>query len=206
LTGSDIHRSYEDRTISYLDGIEAQARARVNDANIEAKPDPPQRLATTRENRDAAEARNIELWKELRASQKRMAIPDRAPSLLKRLLGRKAPSRPSEGFEKEQSDLQAAIIASERTLEAAIAEAARAEKSDVAVRASQLGARKAEIGSANMVLSEVLRARRAMAAFPALAFTGPVFTAWTGQRIERRWRDMRNRQSHTFQGGPIGLS
>jgi hypothetical protein len=204
LTRSDIRQPYADRVRGHLGALEAQARARIAAATAKPGPEPSKRLAAARLYHQSAVARLDLLWKDYRALQDRMAVPAPAPNLLARLLGPKVPTSEDAALEREHATLHAALIAAERTVTSAAASVAQAERTDAAAHAAHADEIGAELRAANDALGEVLRSKRIMTVFPAIVFAGPVFTAWTGQRIERRRRDgPRNPQAKTIWGLPI---
>jgi hypothetical protein len=167
-------------------------------------PEPSKRLAAARLYLESASARHDTLWKQCRALEARMATPDPPSGIVARLLRQKAPTDSGDAMSREHASLRAELAVSERTILAATAGVAQAEKADAAARQAHASEVAAEVRAANDALGEILRAQRVVNVFPSIVFAGPAFVAGVGQRVERRRRDgLRNPQAKTIWGVPL---
>jgi hypothetical protein len=133
-----------------------------------------------------------------------MATPAPPSGLVARLFGPKPPADTGDALNREHASLRAELAVSERTVLAATAGVAQAEKADAAARRAHASEVAAEVQAANNALGEILRAQWVVNVFPSIVFAGPAFVAGVGQRVERRRRDgLRNPQAKTIWGVPL---
>ncbi|OAM79649.1 hypothetical protein A3840_02810 [Devosia elaeis] len=205
LSKTSIGQSQTERTVQHLAALETQARAKI--AATDAKPEASvsNRLHAARLYRDGTHARHAEILKGYRIAQERLAAqPDPRRTLTDRLLGRQPVSTGMEALERDVAAARADLIAAEKAAAGADGHLARVERTEKAERSQHMAQMETQRRAAMEMLAEVVMAQRMVRAFPALAYTGPSFTAWSAGKIERkRRRGLRDPWARNIWGLPL---
>ncbi|MBJ6987274.1 hypothetical protein [Devosia sp. MC521] len=204
LSKTGVGQSQMDRTRQHLSALETQVRARI--AATEARPVQAvsNRLHAARLYQDATHTRHAEVLRRYRAAQERLAAPEPRRSLTDRLLGRQPAVTVMETLEHEVAAARADLIAAEKAAAGADGNLARVEKVEAAERTQHMGQMETERRAALEMLAEIITAQRMVHAFPAFAYAGPPFVAWSGGKVERkRRRSSRNPWATNIWGIPL---
>lgn len=205
LSKTSIGQSQTERTGQHLAALETRARAKI--AATDAKPESAvsNRLHAARLYRDGTHARHAEVLKGYRTAQERLAArPDPRRTLTDRLLGRQPVSTGMEALERDVAAARADLIAAEKAAAGADGHLARVERTEKTERTQHMAQMETQRRAAMEMLAEVVMAQRMVRAFPALAYSGPSFTAWSAGKIERkRRRGMRNPWARNIWGIPL---
>lgn len=204
LNHRGIGASPAQRVRQHLSGLEAKVHAEIAAIHARPVPDSASRLYAARLYRDGTTARHDALLTQYRAIEAQMAAPAPQPTFRDRLMGRR-PETPSAGrLEREHAAVRRDLIDAERSLTKAIGHLAFTERAASVERVAHQQQTEALLRDANLRLGEIVRAQKIATAFPRIVYAGPVFTAWAGQKIERKRRDgPRNPWATNLWGVPI---
>lgn len=205
LSKTDIGDSQPVRTQQHLAALEMQARAKI--AAVEGNPGTAtsNRLHTARLYRNGTHAQHAEALRVYRAAQERLAAhPDPRRTLADRMLGRQPDNTIREALERDVAAARADLVAAEKAASGADGHLARVERTEKAESSQHMAQAETQRRAAMDMLAEVAMAQRMVRAFPALAYTGPVYTAWSGGKVERkRRRGLQNPWATNIWGLPI---
>ncbi|MEO5805062.1 hypothetical protein [Devosia sp.] len=205
LSKTGIGQSEPERVRQHLAVLETQARAGI--AAAEGKPETAvsSRLHAARLYRDGTHARHAEMLKVYRAAQERLAVhPEPRRTVADRLLGRQPINAGMEAMERSVAAARADLIAAENAAGGADGHLARVERTEKAERAQHMAQMETQHRAAMEMLAEVVMAQKLVRAFPAFAYSGPVFTAWAAGKVERkRRRGLQNPWARNIWGLPI---
>ena len=99
---------------------------------------------------------------------------------------------------------RAHLVAAEKAASGADGHLAWVERTERAERTQYMAQAEVQRRAGQEMLAEVVMAQRMVKVFPALAYTGPAFTAWSGGKVERkRRRGLRDPWARNMWGLPI---
>ena len=205
LSKTGIGQSQTERTRQHLIALERQARAKI--AATEGKPEGvvSSRLHAARLYRDGTHAQHAEALKAYRAAQERLAAyPEPRRTFADRLLGRQPDNTNIRALEHDVAAARANLVNAEKTVSGADGHLAWVERTERAERAQYTAQAEVQRRAGQEMLAEVAMAQRLVKVFPALAYTGPAFTAWSGGKVERkRRRGLRDPWARNIWGLPV---
>lgn len=205
LSKSDIGLSPVDRAQRLLAEREKQARARIAAAEVRPEAAISNRLHAARLYQSSAATHHADALKEYRAAQERLAsAPETGSGIFGRRLGRQHVSNDMAALEQDVANARARLVVADRALGSATANLARVERDEQAARREYLDRMDAERRSGIEQLEEVVIARRISRAFPAIIYSGPLFSVWAGAKVARKRRKgLRNPNAKNMWGLPI---
>lgn len=205
LSKTGIGQSQTERTRQHLTALETQARAKIAAAEANPETAVSNRLHAARLFRDGTHAQHAEVLRAYRAAQERLAAyPEPRRTLADRLLGRLPDNTAIGALERDVAAALTDLITAEKAAAGADGHLARVERTEKAERAQYMAQAEVQRRAGQEMLAEVAMAQRMVKVFPALAYTGPAFTAWSGGKVERkRRRGLRDPWARNIWGLPI---
>ncbi len=184
--------------------LEVQARAKIAAAEAQPETQISNRLHAARLYRDGTHARHAEMLKAYREAQERLAAhPQPRRTMADRLLGRQPDTSNAENLEQAVAVARADLMTAERAAASADSNLIRVQKAEAAERGQRLAQMESQRRAGMEMLSEVVMAQRVARAFPAIVYSGPIFVAWSGRKIERKRKGLRNPNARNIWGLPI---
>lgn len=205
LSKTGIGQSQPERTRQHLAAKEAQARAKIAATESGTKMAVSNKLHAARLWRDSTHARHEEMLKIYRAMQDRLAAhPEPRRTVIDHVMGRQLVDNGMAALEREVAVARADLIVAEQAASGADGHLAWVEKTEAAAHRQRLGEMETQRRVAMDMLAEVVMAQKMVRSFPALAYCGPAFTAWSAGKVERkRRRGLQNPWAVNLWGLPI---
>jgi hypothetical protein len=205
LSKTGIGQSQTERTRQHLTALETQARAKIAAAEANPETAASNRMHAARLYRDGTHAQHAEVLRAYRAALERLAAyPEPRRTFADRLLGRLPDNSGIRALEHEVAAARAHLVAAEKTASGADAHLAWVDRTERAQRTQYMAQAEVQRRAGQEMLAEVVMAQRMVKVFPALAYTGPAFTAWSGGKVERkRRRGLRDPWARNMWGLPI---